>query len=391
MSPVVLLIALATTPDPEWRSVDAGPRPPVALWVRRNAGFTGAPTRSELVRATALVLERELFVRVVDESSLAVRTCRTVSAEEAPTLYCHVLVALRTPGISTLISVAAIGEGDRSRVRLGATDLEPLRGLIERTEDGVATTPLREDRLARYDRALARILENTRFDRRRPAADRAALTAALEAALQEPLADRLGEARRARSTGLAVTTASVARLTLDERDLPNSTGRLRVTGLEPGAHRLEARAEGFYPERWSGEVMAGETRTVELTLRRDHGTAWRVSGWVGAGLLAAGAATAVWGVVEAGGRPRAGVGDSRLLRLVGPSSSTLPGRLDEHPAGDGPIVAGLAAGLGATGALLLTSGLLADEPTEPPWWMVALSVAAGAVVYGSFELADAAR
>lgn len=172
---------------------------------------------------------------------------------------------------------------------------------------------------------------------------------------------------------------------LDERlavTVPASGLRLR--GASVGPHVLLVRKDGYLTEERTFDLVTDFE--VELSLRRDHRAERVAAGITGLALVAGGLAVGAVGLVEADDAARARNRDFGGYRFFGSSPSQIT--FEDEVNSGGPLAAGLAGGLVASGGLLSVLGLADQEAQRSVWIDIAISLAAGAVTYGIAELAN---
>lgn len=356
------------------------------LVVLRTQGFTGASSSTELLDRGIEVLEATTFLELEPIDTAQVDACRQRFPLSGP-YFCEVRTALESERRTrSLIVVSGLGEGESSEVQVTFLDLGKA-GTVEDALRSEWRLGSPEERRALFDRAEVDLLASTVFLEARPARSAKELEASLRAIAREDLAGLLSPNARQRYADLSLTVTPVdARVKVGDHDLPmTATGKWLLVGLERGRHPIVARRQGHHSEATEVEVPLEGVVNVDMALLEDRDLAWRIMGWTGVAVAAAGVGLGIHGLSEASTRnPTYNAGG--FIRLT---------REDEDlgiplSRGKGPIIAGLAAGVGATGLVMALTGLTASRPQREPWLELLLAVGAGFATYGAFELADQA-
>lgn len=367
---LALLVAIVAQPQ----VVEVGKPIPVVMDVTMGGGFAGVPSVSALSALVAEGLRQRTRAEPQPINRVDIDRCR-LSLGSAHITVCETQAALNDIAQPrALFIVRTQGRGEHSGLLLGWLDLEQVRPWFSRRLTGVLRSAESKPGLRRLTREITGLtFWSPPSSTRTLAETSAALRRFLEKA-EGPIA----RAGLQKGGELVVRVAPPrAELRLDGRPLSTGVGALRLRNLEPGLHRLEVRGDDdFLPITRTVALAPGTTQNLVLVRPVNHASAWtgvEIAGWT---TIAVGLATASYGVLEA---------DHRPLGLNGPEAIrwNRPSTLGEG--GDGPIVAGVAAGFLVTGVGLLATKLWRDDARSPVWDVIA-AVLAGGLTYGGFEL-----
>lgn len=330
-----------------------------AVSVGRSVDFRGAGSVSEIFAAVERALDQQLAAEGLLLDLDRVEDCMAERRSADP-VACEALVALderaRDPTLRYLLWVTGSGDG----VRLGLLDLE-------RFAERSGSDPGRA------------ALEGTRFGPAHPVGA-AGLPEVLDRRLlddfPELVAHRLGPP-------VHITVHPPDAMVVVRPGVTGAQGGLEIRGRPGDACIIRVVAPDYRADERQVFVARTPTR-VRVALQPDH-SGWTDTRLIGASLGLAGVGLAVWGVHEASARVGPNGRDLGLIRIVPPGG---PPEWTDSP-GDGPLVGGVALGLGAAGLTLLWASLRdeADRGGDWPMWLMALG--AGALMYGATEAANA--
>jgi hypothetical protein len=184
-------------------------------------------------------------------------------------------------------------------------------------------------------------------------------------------------------------TPPSARLELGGTDLGRAgAAGLSVVGLSPRPYALRAAADGYRRLERRLVLDPGQRLDLELGLREDFRPYWWGMSAAGVLLLGGGAAALAYGLDVEESRVQPPYTDGGLLRWDSPAPEPGGVRVGERSPGSGPLIAGVAAGLAASGGILALWGWLGQDAEHAPWLEVVAGLAAGLATYGAFELAE---
>jgi hypothetical protein len=352
------LLALLAVGAPQ--TVELTERRPAWVDVVRGAGFEAAASASVVLDLVSEELERATVLaprRVPEEVA---RDCG--SAHDVP---CTVLAAAEA-GIEAVVFVIALGGDGQQSLEVGVA---PVAG---------ATAPEGEGRerwaLERVTMAPSGVIETpgdiARVVRRR---------------LEGPLS-ALALAKAEVTAELAVRVRPPeAEVALDALWAgPAGPEGVVFRGLSPGTLSLRVDHPGHRAAERTLELEPGEARRLELELVEDHRAAWWSTAIAGGALVAGSVGVAIYGLEQASDRAPPAQTDAGLLRW---SRRAPTGRLEPPLPDEGPVIAGVAAGLAVSGGMMAALGVLQRDEGRPPWLELLASLGAGLAAFGAVELA----
>lgn len=352
------------------------PLPPVQVSVRLPLSLPGSAASADLRDWVLRAVRERLGVEPIGIPSAARDTCLIERSYAGP-LACELIVASeRQSEAGEYWLRASYSEEDGELgvrfafVRLDGACFDP-------EEFPRSVTPSEEANLVLRSTKVADCL---REGPRRVGSSEASVSQSLSAAELEELRPMT----RALHPGWAL---GALRLNID---VPKTTALLEgtrievpglsaeVRGLSVGSHLLRVEREGYLPSETTFEMPRTGDLRLDVSILESHQGGWDGLLWSGVAASALAGAAAVYGVVEADARSLGPYSNAGAIRLFRSSGTPV---WDDELVGNGPVVAGLVAGLGTAGATAFVEALWLRDAGRSPWLESGIALVAGIAAY----------